>query len=73
MRSGLDQKSRAQVVQNYNTKGGLQILIVMYHVGVQSINRQTCCHFVIVATPTVSCVKFLQVIGRVIRVSPVQN
>jgi ERCC4-related helicase len=73
MHSGLDQKSRTQIVEDFNAKGGLKILIIMYNVGGQGINLQKQCHHVIVATPAISYAKFLQAIGRVIRVSTGEN
>jgi hypothetical protein len=68
MHSGLDMRSRSKTVREFNQKGGLKILIIMYDVGGQAINLQRQCHHVIVATPAISFAKFLQAVGRVIRV-----
>ena len=43
MHAGLDQSARTQLMDDFNN-GRLDILIIMYEVGVQAINLQKRCH-----------------------------
>lgn len=67
MHAGLDQHSRIKLMDSFNRKGGLMILIIMYDVGGQVINLHKHCHRVFIATQGISLAKVFQAIGRMVK------